>query len=69
MRCTVCFGRDGVITSATIQTQVTNDSTGVKFNAFVCERCLTLDRITRVTCRTFKNLLVTRRLGELKDLH
>ena len=54
MHCKLCVRLDGVIASATVQTEVTNDSTGAKFKAFVCERCLTLDRVTRVTCRTFQ---------------
>ena len=56
MHCRICFGSDAVTTNATMQALVTNDRTGAKFKAFVCERCWTLDRVTRVTCRTFKNL-------------
>lgn len=54
MHCIFCASLDGKTTTAIVQTEVTNDRTGVRFNAFVCERCLTLGRITRVTCRTFK---------------
>ena len=54
MHCEICVGEDGVMTRATTETLVANEKTGVKFFAFVCERCLTLGRITRVTCRTFK---------------
>ena len=61
MHCTHCFTWDGVMTNSAIQTLVTNDKTGAKFDAFVCQRCLTLGRITRATCLTFKNAAVSKR--------
>ena len=62
MHCTLCYSLEGVITSAAIQTRVANDKTGTKFDAFVCQRCLKLDRITRVTCRTFKGAAAPKRV-------
>lgn len=53
MRCNVCFEKDGVEATRVMEAPVVNDVTGANFVAFVCARCLYLDRTTRVTCKTF----------------
>ncbi len=53
MRCNVCFEKDGVETTGVTETTLVNELTGANFAAFVCVRCLSLARTTRVTCKTF----------------
>ena len=51
--CSTCSEIDGVDTTRVAEQLVANDLMGVQFLAFVCSRCFSLGRITRVTCKTF----------------
>lgn len=51
--CNTCFDADGVISSEVVHVRVTNPIAGVEFDAWVCERCKTFGRETRVTCRNY----------------
>lgn len=51
--CRTCWELDGVEAMRVAEELVTNDLTSAQFLAFVCSRCLSLGRISRVTCKTF----------------
>ena len=53
MGCLTCWESEGVYATAIIETKITNPVTKAVYNGPVCSRCLSLDRITRVTCHTF----------------
>jgi hypothetical protein len=53
MICKVCLEREGIYSEAVMEHKCTNERTGKRFSAHVCERCLEKGRETRVTCRTF----------------
>lgn len=52
--CSTCLDVDGVETNQVAEQLVTNNLTGAQFLAFVCLRCFSLRRITRVTCKNFR---------------
>jgi hypothetical protein len=51
--CKICFDRDDMVSSAVVEHRCTNEYTGKRFSAHVCEQCLDRGCETRVTCRTF----------------
>lgn len=57
MYCKVCFDRDGSLNSKTVHATCTNETSGVRFEAWVCAFCSGLGRQTRVTCVTFSDEL------------
>jgi hypothetical protein len=56
MVCLTCWESDGVHATAITEMEIVNSATKVAYNGLVCSRCLLLDRITRVTCRTFRRI-------------
>lgn len=60
--CKVCFDRDDMLSSVVVEHQCTNERTGKRFAAHVCERCLEAGRESRVTCRAF-TVLYSRKSG------
>lgn len=54
--CNTCLELDGVEVAQVAEELVTNDLTGAQFLAFVCKRCFSLGRTTRVTCKTFSKV-------------
>jgi len=61
--CNTCFDADGVEITRVTEHLVANDLTGVQFLAFVCSRCFSLGRITRVTCKTFREVADQKAVG------
>jgi len=52
--CLACLNLDNVVSRETAEATVVQLPPKKPFSAVVCKRCLSLDRITRVTCRTFR---------------
>lgn len=51
--CNTCLDDDGVEATLVAEELVTSDLTSARFLAFVCLRCYSLGRVTRVTCKAF----------------
>lgn len=56
LACLTCLNRDGVVSAETTETTIAQPPPRSTFSAVVCKRCLSLDRVTRVTCRTFRRI-------------
>jgi hypothetical protein len=52
--CRNCWERDGTLAAEVEQRDVEDLRRGYLKGCLVCTRCLSLDTITRVSCRTFK---------------
>lgn len=55
--CLACLNLDNVVSRETAETTIAQLPPKSPFSAVVCKRCLSLGRITRVTCRTFGAIL------------
>lgn len=53
--CRTCWERDNVLAAEVEQRDVEDPRRGYLKDCLVCIRCLSLDAITRVSCRTFKS--------------
>ena len=51
MICQICESENAATNEVIDET--IKGSGGAYYNAFVCKRCFSLDRITRVTCRSY----------------
>jgi len=56
MGCLTCCESEGVYATAIIETKITNPVTRAVYSGPVCSRCFSIDRITRVRCRTFRRI-------------
>jgi len=56
--CLTCLDLDGVVGREIAETTIAQLPPKKTFSAVVCKRCLSLDRITRVTCRTFRLIAI-----------
>lgn len=52
--CLACLNLDGTVSTEIAETLIVQPPPRNNFPGSVCKRCLSLNRVTRVTCRTFR---------------
>jgi hypothetical protein len=56
LSCLTCLDLDGIVSTEIAEATIAQPPPKSTFSAVVCKRCLSLDRITRVTCHTFRRI-------------